>query len=260
MSGPTVSGGSIKTTRTVFAIIEALRDEEGLGVTELADRLGFAKSTVHDHVMTLVREGYLVERGTGYQLSLKFLDHGTHVRDLHALSTVAQETVDRLAEQTNEIVWLFVEERGWAVLLYKQQGRDAVDIFDQIARIGQHNRLHDHAGGKAILAHLSDERIEELIEKRGLPDWTQHTITDRDRLWEEIEEIRTNSVAYSYGELIVGGREVGAPISVDDELVGSISISGPAGRLTDDVIEDELVPLIRGSSNEVELNLLEEHS
>jgi DNA-binding IclR family transcriptional regulator len=172
------------------------------------------------------------------------------------LYDIGRSSVEDLAEETDEIAWLFTEENGKAVLLHKERGLKAIDIFDEVSRIGQHHHLHDHAAGKAILAHLPETEVEAVIDGHGLPKRTPQTITSPDRLLEELEEVRETGVAVNRGELLDKGREVGAPVVYENQVVGAVSISGPAERLHEERLETELKPLVRGASNEIELNLL----
>lgn len=93
--------------------------------------------------------------------------------------------------------------------------------------IGKRVPLHNIAAGKAILAHLSEERVEEIIGQHGLEEWTERTITDREALFSELETIREQEYARNDGETFEGFRAVASPILHEGELLGSIVVSGP---------------------------------
>jgi DNA-binding IclR family transcriptional regulator len=76
-------------------------------------------------------------------------------------------------------------------------------------RVGKRSYLHTHAPGKVILATLQGDDVDEIIEYHGLPTYTSETITDPDRLREELDTISEQGYAISDGEAALGVRSVG---------------------------------------------------
>lgn len=243
----------VETVETAFDLIDVLKRTDGAGITELADELDLAKSTVHRHVKTLESRGLLVREGDGYRISTWFLDYGIHVRNRHRLFDVVRPKADDLAAETDEKVWCVIEEHGVGVHIYGARGRNSVRTH---ARIGKRTPLHQFAAGKAILAHLPSPRIEEIIDDHGLPGRTPETITDRDELRDSLERIRERGYAFNREESVGGVNAVGAPIRDESGTgIGAISVAGPANRLRDELLTDELPDLLLGATNEVEVNL-----
>jgi len=121
---------------------------------------------------------------------------------------------------------------------------------------GIHRYLHATAAGKAILAQLSNCRVEEIIDQHGLPTETDQTITDPEDLFEELEGIGEKSVAYSDGESAEGLRAVGVPVFRPNRFVlGAFSMSAPSNRLQGLRYHEEIPAILLGYANEVELNL-----
>ncbi|ADB61741.1 transcriptional regulator, IclR family [Haloterrigena turkmenica DSM 5511] len=243
----------VETVETAFDIVDVLKRDDGAGITDIADELGLAKSTVHRHVKTLESRGLLVREGDVYRISTWFLDYGIHVRNRHRLYDVARPKVDELAAETNEKVWCVIEEHGMGVHIYGAEGRHSVKTH---ARIGQRTYLHQFAAGKAILAHLPDDRIESILEDYGLAAQTDQTITERDTLYDQLATIRDRGYAFNREESVIGVHAVGAPIRNESgTAIGAISVAGPANRLRDDLMTEELPSLLLGATNEVEINL-----
>ncbi|QRV14070.1 IclR family transcriptional regulator [Haloterrigena salifodinae] len=243
----------VETVETAFDIVDVLKRDDGAGITDIADELGLAKSTVHRHVKTLESRGLLVREGDVYRISTWFLDYGIHVRNRHRLYDVARPKVDELAAETNEKVWCVIEERGMGVHIYGAEGRHSVKTH---ARIGQRTYLHQFAAGKAILAHLPDDRIESILEDYGLAAQTDQTITERDTLYDQLATIRDRGYAFNREESVIGVHAVGAPIRNESgTAIGAISVAGPANRLRDNLMTEELPSLLLGATNEVEINL-----
>lgn len=247
------NGNSVGALKTGFTIIEALNDTDKAGVTELANQLGLPKSTVFSHLQTLKELEYVRKEGDKYQLCCRFLELGERTRGRTEIYSHAKKEVDRLAEETGEISGLMIEEHGLGVLIYRAEGERAVqlDTF-----IGIRFNLHTAALGKAILANLPDERIEEILDQRGLPQRRSDTITDRETLYDELEEIREQNVAFSDEERTPGFRSIAAPITNDvGEVFGSISIAGPTSRLQGEKLETEYPELLQDAANVIELDI-----
>lgn len=255
MAGQMKQGGSghVKSDRRLIEILLGLKELDGAGVTELAEHLDLAKSTVHNHLSTLHDEKFLTKEGTEYHLGLRFLDLGESARLRRTESERIKQKVSSLAEQTDERVQFIVEEHGYAVYLYRSRGEKAVSTD---SRIGRHMGLHASSAGKSILTHLPEERVMEIIEEPGLFAVTEQTITDSDELMEELEHVRERGYATNVEESTLGLRAVGAPIlRSDGSVVGALSISGPTHRLKGELFEQELPDLIMGATNEIELNI-----
>jgi len=118
----------IQAIDRTFGIVEAMIELEGAGVTELANHVDLPKSTVHHHLLTLERAGYVVRENGEYRTGLKFLRAGERTRGQHALYQVAHPEVEKLAEKTDEISGLMVEEHGEGVFIYRDSGSEAAHI------------------------------------------------------------------------------------------------------------------------------------
>ncbi|MFC7216092.1 IclR family transcriptional regulator [Saliphagus sp. GCM10025334] len=242
----------VKTSDTVFEIIESLQQMDGATLAELAQELDFAKSTLHSHLATLKDKEYIVKRNGEYTLSLKFLHHGMFAKNHHEISRVGQPVIENLANETGEVAWILVEEHGRAVYLNKAMGENAIQTH---ASVGGRAYLHHLATGKAIMAYLPEERVEEIIGRHGLPSLTPNTLTDLDDLRDEFEQIREEGVALNDRETVKGLRAIGAPVLDDVTIRGAVCVSGPANRLTINRCYDEIKPLLLEAANEIELKL-----
>ncbi|WP_096390357.1 IclR family transcriptional regulator [Halopenitus persicus] len=245
--------GTIGTLAKGFRMIEIIEDEGPATLTDVADEMGLARSTVHDYLTTLTDLEYLVKNDGEYQLGLKFARLGTNATETVRLSDTITPYLERLADETGETVWFLVEECGRAVYLDHAEGDQAIKTEHFT---GGRSYLHCHAGGKAILAQLPTERVDEIIDEHGLPEITENTITTRDALFEELERIRDRNYAQNHSEQLLETRAVSAAIVVDDEVLGAISVGGPAHRLRGDRFEDELPNQVMSVVNEIRLNHL----
>jgi len=248
----TPSKSTVSTIDTTLSIVHALQEKGSASIDELAAELDLAPSTVHRHLFTLRNQGY-VAKDDGYRLGMRCLTLGGHVQTSNSVFTLAKQKVDQVAMETGERVQFIVEEHGHRYYLYTQMGEHAVQTD---ASPGKRGSLHSSAAGKAILAALPDERVEEIVDRHGLPASTEQTTTDREELFAELEEVRETGIAFNEEESIGGLRAVGAAVyGPDGRPVGALSISGPAHRFKGATFREELPDLILASANELELKL-----
>ncbi len=243
---------TVDATETSFGILEALSDLEGAGVSEIASTLGIPKSTTHNHLQTLIKKEYVVREGDTYDIGLRFLHLGEYSRTRNRLFAIARPEIESLATDTGELVNLNVEEYGRGVFLYREKGADAVHM-DTYA--GKRVYLHTTAFGKSILAHMSPERVDEIIDRHGLPAVTDRTITNSDELRAELNTISERGFALEREERLEGLCCVAAPIIVGESVVGAVSVSGPESRMQGTWFTEELPKLIQQTTNVIEVNL-----
>ncbi len=252
-SPDTESEGGVKSVRTLFSILERMKTNNGIGVSDLAREMDMSKGAVHRYLKTLVDEGYAVNQNGTYTLSMRFLDYGAYVRTEYPFNEYIQPKVRRLAEQTGERAQYIVEEHGRGIYLHRERGANAVETD---ARVGKVVYLHTTAAGKAMLSQLPRERVEEIIDEHGLVTQTDRSVTDREELFSELTEIRDRGYALNEEEHVRGLFAVGVPITnKDDEILGGLSVSGPANRLKDRSEDQTIQRKLLGIKDEIELNL-----
>ena len=243
----------VKTVETAFDIIQTIQRLDGPTMADIVDEHDLAKSTAYRHLKTLFDLGYIVKKDTSFYLSLEFLWLGEQTRSSRVPFEHVESVIDNLASETEEQAQFFIEEHNRARYVYFARGAHAVRTDSLIGRAAP---LHYGSGGKAILAAMSDERIQEVIDDVGLPAATEYTITDEDELWEEIEETRERGYAINDREYIEGLRGLGiAVLRPDDSICGGISVSGPANRLSGKRFTEELPEILLGMANELEINI-----
>lgn len=234
-------------------ILEALRELDGAGVTELATRLNLPKTTVHAHLSSLEQNQLVVNEGDHYRLGLRFISFGEHIKNSREIYDIVRVEVDRLSEEVGELTNFLVEEHGLGVYLYKSRAKRGVQTK---ASVGVRRPLHCIGVGKAILAYLPKERIEEIIDTHGLEPQTENTITDRAELYEELETIKDRGYAIDDEEIQPGLRCVAAPIrDGNGGVLGGISVAGPAGRMKGEKFNEEIPEMVMSTANVLEVNV-----
>lgn len=249
---------TLKTANVTCQMIFALRELDGATLTELANHLNRSKGGVHHYLSSLKENQLVLKRGNEYHLSSQFLLIGEYVRQQSNLYKAGREEIDNLAAKTGEYAHLMYEENGLGIHLYKSHAKSgaAADFYRQ--KTTKTDYLHLSAAGKAILAHLPDERVEAIIDQHGLVSETMNTITDRKALIDGLETIRVQGYALNDEEEVRGTRAVGAAV-LDSEgtPIGGLSVSGPTTRIDDERFYEELPKDIMRAANIIEITLNE---
>ncbi|ADQ69080.1 transcriptional regulator [Halogeometricum borinquense DSM 11551] len=231
---------TLSAPKKTFALIEAMADRDGpVGVSALADELDFTRSTTYKHLATLRELGYVRKVGVEYSLSYRFVLFGTRIRGRSPLYRTSNELIDQLAETTNETAGLFVKQGSYGVNLY-QSTSDSSETVE----IDEH--LHCTAPGKAILAHLSDEQVEDVLDAAGLPARTDNTITDADVLAGDLSNIRERGIAIERGEQRTDQNGVAVAFEHDGE-VAAVYVVGHADRLSNKRLEENIPGMVLGT-------------
>lgn len=242
----------VQSVRTAMEILEFLEEKEGAGVTEIAGHLGRNKGTIHTQLATLRERGFVAKQDDEYHIGLRFLELGENAKKRLSIPEVAKQELDNLAEETDTRTQLVVEENGMVICVYVARSPNAILPPTDV---GYREYLHCIASGKALMAHLPEDRIGSILSKHGLPARTDTTITDRDTLFEELRRIREQGYALNDEEKLRGLRAVGAPVlGQDGTPLGAISVSDTTRNMPDERFREEMPERLMGTANIIEVN------
>lgn len=243
---------TVKSDETLFTIIEALRELDEPGVTDLSQKLGMSKSAIHKHLKTLENHKFVINNNGNYRLSLRFLSLGGHVIEQVDMCRYAASKAQELAEKTDSFVMFAIKEFSRGVFTCVCNDKFGIR---RTSPLGKRFYLHSNASGKAILATLSEDEISEVIDTTGLPKQTSNTISKRDDLLKEINAIRERGYATSYQERVEGAQSLASAVrDPQDGLVGAISITRPANPSQLE-FQDHLVDRVTEAARELELEI-----
>ena len=211
-------------------VLDSFDGKAALALKDIGEKTGLPESTLFRVLLTLEKHGYLQQAVDGtYQLAPR-LRYGWLIEQANVLRAKARPELERLAHQFNET----------ASLAYLYEDRihvlDSVETFHEIRmsnRIGRVLPPHCSAMGKAITAFQQQALADQILEIYGLARRTEHTITDRARLFEQFAEIRTTGIAADREESILGGICYSAAIRPTGKpVVAALSLSTPIIRMT----------------------------
>jgi IclR family acetate operon transcriptional repressor len=200
-------------------------------VTEVAHDLRLNVSTAYRLLRTLELHRFVQQDGdtAKYRLGMRSLALGHAFLATIELSQIARPTLVRLMETAMETVLLMVLDGDMGLHLDRVESPRRVRVATSI---GSREHLHSGAVGKAILAYLPEEQMQQIVRARGLPRFTPNTITDPGTLARHLADVRRAGFAIDDVETEEGVRCVGAPLfDPVGRVTASISVAGPAYRL-----------------------------
>jgi DNA-binding IclR family transcriptional regulator len=218
----------IKVLEKAFKILELFseRDKE-LSATEIHNCLSYNKTSTFRIIKNLEDAGYIEKdsRTLKYKLGLRIFYLASLAEPHTAIRKITRPFLEKLNEECHETVHLAVLHQGEALYLDKIEGKKTIRV---ISRIGMKLPAHCSGVGKTLLASLSEEALEEIIREKGLPRFTDNTITDLNDLKEELAQIRKQGYAIDNEEIEEGLKCSAAPlINSEEKVLAAISISAP---------------------------------
>jgi len=243
----------LSSVRKAFDVLKALKEQDGMRVSEVSEELDMPMSTAHSHLSTLVDLEFATMEGDIYIVGTAALELGEYIKYRRRGDRLAEKYTQQLRRETGYRTVYMIEEHGRGVYLHTDSGEHPSWEHE---RAGEREPLHTVAAGKAILAELPKRRADEIVDERGLVERTGNTITDRDELETELEEIRERGYALNDEENIEGVRAIGAAVhGRDGRVIGSFSVSGAANRMTGDEFRTQIPETVLAVTNEYELDL-----
>lgn len=222
----------VQNVLNTLRVLEEVAARQPAGVAGLARALEMPKSSVQRALRTLHTAGWIRPAGDGptrWVVTTKALHVGRHATGELSLRDVAVPVMEDLRRLSDETVHLTIPEGGKVVLIERLETSQPVRI---ILPLGTTLPLHACANGKAILAAGGRETVERQLAE-GLPRFTDTTITDRDRLLAELDDIRERGYATNCGEWRSDVSAVAAAVvGGAGGAVASMSINVPTSRLT----------------------------
>lgn len=225
-------------TRALTILTELAASERGLNLSETAARSGLAISTTHRLLNTLHQknfvhfnqdEGIWTIGPQSFIVGNAFL----HTRDL---SQIARPIMRELMENTGETINLAVEDQGEAIYMAQIE---SFMTMRAITKPGGRAPMHASGVGKSLLANMSEEAVNRILMRHGMPKLTEKTLVEPEKLKRQLTDIRKKGYAVDDEENAVGLRCIAAVICDETgQAVGAISLSGPAVRVRKDMTAD----------------------
>lgn len=217
------------------------------GVRELAKASGVHHAIVHRVLATFAAQGFLIQDAQGrYTLGLRWFEMGEIVRRSLSPADVVEPVLHRLAEQSGETVFLSLLDGNEGICLdiahSEQQLRFSIEE-------GQRFALHTGAHGKAILAFMPVERVNEICALARQEGY----LIERSALDAQLRLVKQAGWAFTREEAATGVAGVAVPLLSRDgkTIIGSLAISGPLQRL-DETTSAHLIDVLQDARRRIE--------
>ena len=229
-SGTPEPSPPIESVDRALQLLQLLHEGATLSVTDAAHRLDVAPSTAYRLLSSLVFRGFAVQdHGRRYRIGPVFVPSRAEELTPRVLREMAHPALERLHERSGETVQLMVLHRRDIKFV---DGMECERPLRVGVRVGDQMPAHCSAGGKAILAALSNAEVERLYHL-GLPEWPTARITDPVALKRHLAHVRQLGYGDNREETERGVSGVG--MTIRDSLgrpVGAFTIAVPTARFT----------------------------
>ncbi len=234
---------TVQSVDRAVSVLEILAHAGESGVTEIAGELGVHKSTAFRLVSALEQRGLVeqhADRGK-YRLGVGLLRLAAATTARLDLVQESRALCRALALQTGETVNLTVLSDDAALYVEQVAGSSALQPHNWV---GQRIPLHATSNGKVLLSGMSDTEAVRVIGHRPR-GFTEHTVVSASELTAQLAAVRTAGYAVAVDELEVGLTAVAAPVrNAHDDVVASVSVSGPTFRLQDGALDAATVATV----------------
>ena len=222
------SGATLRSVSIALDVIDALADAPELSLSELARRIGVAKSTAHRTCAVLAQRGLLdrTEAG-GYRLGLRFVEYGHLATERTAVRDRGLPLLVELRNALGETVQIGVPAGADVVYVERVEGQRALRYTTNSRR----SPIHRSSAGK-VLAAFNPDMVEARV-KAGLTPSTGYTIVVPKVLVGELRRVRTQGYTRSVDETEIGLSSLAVPVRADPEgpVIAAISMVGPTARV-----------------------------
>ncbi len=230
-----------QSVEKALAILEYMAGKSPERLLDMAKELHMNTSTLNRFLLTLKQHGYVAqEEGTDrYYMTYKICTLGNRINRDKDMRMISKPYLYKIAKTFGESCCLAVEENHKVV--YIDIVQTPGNLLRSMQRIGTIAPMYCTGIGKLLLLNYTEEELDQYIKNEGLKPFTQYTITTKERLMEELEQVRISGVAYDNEECEIGARCLAGPVyDAEGRVVAGISVTGPSIRLTDEFIRTHI--------------------
>lgn len=217
----------IKSLRKALAVLEEVgRAEVPPRIAEVALAIDVSRPTAYRIVQTLISEGYLAQDPQSGRLAIGYsvLQQSARLLDSNRMRIEALPHLQKLANVSGERTNLGILHQNKVLYLAGVEKPTLPTIY---SRFGKTAPAHCCSLGKAILAHLPEAEVKQLLAAEPLHAQTLRSITGMQRFLDELEQIRHQGYATDQEEHMLQSMCIAATIfNGQNRAVGAIGISG----------------------------------
>ena len=242
------SANTVQALERGLLILKALSQDGVSNLTNLALQVGMPPSTALRLLTTMQKHGFVDfdEHAQDWSIGVEAYSVGCTYLNRTNLIEAAQPVMRQLMKDTGETSNLAIEEEGSIVFVAQAETQNPIRAFHSPGSRGQ---IHASGIGKVLLAELSRGETEQILQKTGLPKFTDKTLTKPTDLFNDLEDIRHRGWSLDDEERFVGMRCIAAAIhDSSGNAIAGISISGPTVRFPDKDIPSLASNVVKAAS------------
>jgi len=246
---------TVERALSVLQVFLNLDNRNELSLTEISQLVGLSESTTYRFLVTLKKAVYIeqIPASRKYRLGVACLALGDAFLRNNDLRQRAYASMVNLRDQCGETVHLAFLDGAEVVYLDKLAGLHPIGLMS--SRAGGRAPAYCTGVGKALLAHIPETDIYKLYQHRGLNRFTDNTITDIDKLIEDLKKVREMGYAIDREEHEMGAGCIACPIFDHHGVIAAISASGPVERILNHNSLNELVRVVKNTANEISIRI-----
>lgn len=232
-------------------VMHALGDApDGLTLTDVAGRIGLTRATARRFLLTLTELGYVRQDRRLFILTPKVLSLGVSYLSNRPIWQNAEPDMRELSRRVNESCSVAVLDGKEIVYVARVAGKRIMSVN---ITLGTRLPALATSMGRVLLANLSATGLHAFLAEAEIERFTEHTITDRDALAEEIDKVRTRGYAVLDQELEIGLRSIAVPLrDRAGRAFAGLNISTQAARVSRETMVSDFLPLMRETARRIE--------
>lgn len=219
--------------------------------TEVAKKTKLTRAAARRILLTLVHTGHATTDGKTFKLTARVLELGYAYLSSFGLPEVARPNMDLVAQELGESCSLGVLNQ--ADVVYVARAEPPRIMQRAPAGVGLRLPAHATAMGQVLLAALPDDELDNLLDTWPLARFTERTITDRDALFERIEQVRQFGYALQDEEIERGSRSIAVPIrDRRNRVIAALAVGSQVGRISIEDMTGRVLTCLRRAAHEIE--------
>lgn len=253
--GSSIERQSSQSSVRLLQILECLSaNYSPMRLQDIAKQVGMTQPTVLRYLYALEATHYIYQdkETARYGLTWRICRLGENLNTMVSLRNLAYPFLNHLATSMSLGACLVTKRDDECLYL------DCIDdpYFSTLQRIGKRAPLHVTGSGKLLLSQYTDEQLEQYINTKGLTRYTEHTITDPEKLRQELEMIRQQDFGTDEEECEMGLRCISCPLrSYTGQIVAAISVFGSINDMSRQRSQTEIYPALREAAGAISLRL-----
>jgi len=225
-----------------FRMLEYIGNNQPVQPAQMVKALGFSRANVHRLLSTFQNLGYVEKEEKGYGLTFKLFKLGSSVPLSRDLRDVAKPIMIELMRRAEENIYLTVLVEDMVIAIDEVKSSHHLTLNPDVT---YSYPVYACASGKIFLSALSPEERERVANTLDYARRAARTVADARTLLREVERTAERGYATEIMEFSDDLNSVAAPIyDYRRQIVATISISGPAMRLTEKRIDSLVDPLL----------------